>query len=194
MERAESTQACATIPYYLARPSPYAPSTAKSTAWTESALAAGVQSHGCIYSAARTGPSTHRTHSRLKPCSSAQPRVWPTELHLHPLVSEHQHAADYASWSNLRLFPLSLRDRDESLVSTIDIPIEVHPEHNGGTSAGDANANPYISSRMFPKSFGDLQVLDGVSFFVQPGETLCILRSLVASATVSLSRSWAFLA
>jgi len=79
------------------------------------------------------------------------------------------------------------------LASTIDIPIEVHPEHNGGTSAGDPNANPYIAFENVSKSFGDLQVLDGVSFFVQPGETLCILGRSGVGKSVSLQQIMGFL-
>lgn len=72
------------------------------------------------------------------------------------------------------------------MASTADIPIEVHSEHTG-------DQNPYIAFENVFKSFGDLQVLDDVSFFVKPGETLCILGRSGVGKSVSLQQIMGFL-
>ena len=52
---------------------------------------------------------------------------------------------------------------------------------------------PYIAFDRVSKSFGSLKVLDDVSFFVLPGETLCILGRSGVGKSVSLQQIMGFL-
>src|ERR1700756_2149246 len=52
---------------------------------------------------------------------------------------------------------------------------------------------PYISFNKVSKSFGSLVVLDEVSFYVNPGETLCILGRSGVGKSVSLQNIMGFL-
>ncbi len=52
---------------------------------------------------------------------------------------------------------------------------------------------PFIAFEHVSKSFGSLQVLDDVSFFVMPGETLCILGRSGVGKSVSLQTVMGFL-
>jgi phospholipid/cholesterol/gamma-HCH transport system ATP-binding protein len=52
---------------------------------------------------------------------------------------------------------------------------------------------PYISFDKVSKSFGELVVLDEVSFYVHPGETLCILGRSGVGKSVSLQNIMGFL-
>jgi phospholipid/cholesterol/gamma-HCH transport system ATP-binding protein len=54
-------------------------------------------------------------------------------------------------------------------------------------------AAPYIAFENVSKSFGSLTVLDDVSFFVLPGETLCILGRSGVGKSVSLQQIMGFL-
>ena len=54
-------------------------------------------------------------------------------------------------------------------------------------------AAPYIAFEHVSKSFGDLVVLDDVSFFVNSGETLCILGRSGVGKSVSLQQIMGFL-
>lgn len=56
-----------------------------------------------------------------------------------------------------------------------------------------ALAGPYISFEHVYKSFGDFVVLQDVSFFVNPGETLCILGRSGVGKSVSLQMLMGFL-
>jgi phospholipid/cholesterol/gamma-HCH transport system ATP-binding protein len=60
-------------------------------------------------------------------------------------------------------------------------------------SSEGASSHAYISFEHVSKSFGDLQVLDDVSFFVCPGETLCILGRSGVGKSVSLQNIMGFL-
>ncbi len=62
-------------------------------------------------------------------------------------------------------------------------------EEKGTASAPE----PYIAFDKVSKSFGDLVVLDNVSFFVLPGETLCILGRSGVGKSVSLQQIMGFL-
>src|SRR6201999_4264032 len=55
------------------------------------------------------------------------------------------------------------------------------------------NDQPFISFDNVSKSFGDFSVLEGVSFFVNPGETLCILGRSGVGKSVSLQMLMGFL-
>ena len=79
------------------------------------------------------------------------------------------------------------------MASPPDTPeIEVIEEspHPDNTNDGVA---PYISFEKVSKSFGSLTVLDEVSFFVKPGETLCILGRSGVGKSVSLQNIMGFL-
>lgn len=52
---------------------------------------------------------------------------------------------------------------------------------------------PYIAFQDVSKSFGDLKVLDDVSFYVLPGETLCIIGRSGVGKSVSLQQILGFL-
>ncbi len=56
-----------------------------------------------------------------------------------------------------------------------------------------APAGPYIAFQHVSKSFGDFVVLSDVSFFVNPGETLCILGRSGVGKSVSLQILMGFL-
>ncbi len=62
---------------------------------------------------------------------------------------------------------------------------------NGGN--GQANNKPYIEFIDVYKAFGSRVVLDHVSFFVMPGETLCILGRSGVGKSVSLNNLMGFL-
>ena len=69
-----------------------------------------------------------------------------------------------------------------------DIPIEVKPESNG-----NGERHPYIVFENVSKSFGSLEVLKDISFYVMPGETLCILGRSGVGKSVSLQHIMGFL-
>ena len=82
-------------------------------------------------------------------------------------------------------------------------PIETIGESNGihtpherlerGPNGETQKAGPYIAFEHVSKSFGSLNVLDDVSFFVLPGETLCILGRSGVGKSVSLQQIMGFL-
>ncbi len=63
----------------------------------------------------------------------------------------------------------------------------------GVTEVAEDEVAPYISFQNVNKSFGDLVVLKDVSFFVKPGETLCILGRSGVGKSVSLQMLMGFL-
>jgi len=74
---------------------------------------------------------------------------------------------------------------------TPDVPellVETRPEQTE-VPAGTA----YVAFENVSKSFGSLQVLDDVSFFVNAGETLCILGRSGVGKSVSLQQIMGFL-
>jgi phospholipid/cholesterol/gamma-HCH transport system ATP-binding protein len=68
-----------------------------------------------------------------------------------------------------------------------------HAEENPVSDAAQAPVEPYIAFDKVSKSFGSLVVLDEVSFFVNPGETLCILGRSGVGKSVSLQQIMGFL-
>jgi phospholipid/cholesterol/gamma-HCH transport system ATP-binding protein len=62
----------------------------------------------------------------------------------------------------------------------------------GASFAGEEVA-PYIAFENVSKSFGDVVVLENVSFYVKPGETLCILGRSGVGKSVSLQILMGFL-
>jgi len=68
-------------------------------------------------------------------------------------------------------------------------PIEII----NAAAAGEEPGRPYISFEHVCKSFGDVHVLDDVSFSVQAGETLCILGRSGVGKSVSLQQIMGFL-
>ncbi len=69
-----------------------------------------------------------------------------------------------------------------------DIPIEIKAASNG-----HGEGLPYIAFENVSKSFGDLHVLEDISFHVMPGETLCILGRSGVGKSVSLQLIMGFL-
>jgi phospholipid/cholesterol/gamma-HCH transport system ATP-binding protein len=61
------------------------------------------------------------------------------------------------------------------------------------SAPGAEEAAPYIAFECVNKSFGDLVVLKDVSFYVKPGETLCILGRSGVGKSVSLQILMGFL-
>jgi phospholipid/cholesterol/gamma-HCH transport system ATP-binding protein len=78
----------------------------------------------------------------------------------------------------------STPDTPEISVPEVEI-IEQSSQNNG--------VAPYISFDKVSKSFGDLAVLDQVSFYVNSGETLCILGRSGVGKSVSLQQIMGFL-
>jgi phospholipid/cholesterol/gamma-HCH transport system ATP-binding protein len=80
------------------------------------------------------------------------------------------------------------------LASTPETPeiqiIQEQPHHEGSHENGVA---PFIAFEKVTKSFGELIVLDEVSFYVNPGETLCILGRSGVGKSVSLQQIMGFL-
>jgi phospholipid/cholesterol/gamma-HCH transport system ATP-binding protein len=71
---------------------------------------------------------------------------------------------------------------------------EVHAFHRHATQAErEASTGPYIAFEHVYKSFGSFVVLEDVSFFVNPGETLCILGRSGVGKSVSLQMLMGFL-
>jgi phospholipid/cholesterol/gamma-HCH transport system ATP-binding protein len=68
-----------------------------------------------------------------------------------------------------------------------------HAEENPVSDAVQAPVEHYIAFDKVSKSFGSLVVLDEVSFFVNPGETLCILGRSGVGKSVSLQQIMGFL-
>ncbi|MBW4038050.1 MAG: ATP-binding cassette domain-containing protein [Acidobacteria bacterium] len=62
-----------------------------------------------------------------------------------------------------------------------------------GAAFASENAAPYIAFENVSKSFGDFVVLENVSFFVNTGETLCILGRSGVGKSVSLQLLMGFL-
>lgn len=81
----------------------------------------------------------------------------------------------------------------------LDIPVEVirdevlDAQQNGDTSGPAKPPEPYIVFDHVFKAFGDLKVLDDVSFQVLTGETLCILGRSGVGKSVSLQQIMGFL-
>ncbi len=71
-----------------------------------------------------------------------------------------------------------------------DVPILTVPEHD---HVAPAERRPYIEFQNVSKAFGDHVVLDDVSFFVYPGETLCILGRSGVGKSVALHHIMGFL-
>jgi phospholipid/cholesterol/gamma-HCH transport system ATP-binding protein len=72
------------------------------------------------------------------------------------------------------------------------------PDHTRGnlesvTNGQSSSGAPFIAFEHVSKSFGSLRVLDDVSFFVLPGETLCILGRSGVGKSVSLQQIMGFL-
>jgi len=61
------------------------------------------------------------------------------------------------------------------------------------TAVAEEDVAPYIAFEAVNKSFGDLVVLKDVSFYVKPGETLCILGRSGVGKSVSLQILMGFL-
>jgi len=75
------------------------------------------------------------------------------------------------------------------VASTPDLPqIEIIEESSHRNGVG-----PYIAFEKVSKSFGDLVVLDEISFHVDPGETLCILGRSGVGKSVTLQLIMGFL-
>src|SRR5215469_6066180 len=71
-------------------------------------------------------------------------------------------------------------------MSHLNHPHLLHSEHSLG-------AQPYIEFKDVSKSFGENRVLQDVSFYVFPGETLCILGRSGVGKSVSLHHIMGFL-
>ena len=80
------------------------------------------------------------------------------------------------------------------MASPPDTPeIEIVQESPHPEGVSNNGVAPYISFEKVSKSFGSLTVLDEVSFFVKPGETLCILGRSGVGKSVSLQNIMGFL-
>src|SRR5258706_1748137 len=68
-----------------------------------------------------------------------------------------------------------------------------HLHNDSSDKPPEASQEPYIEFKDVSKSFGDNHVLDHVSFFAMPGETLCILGRSGVGKSVSLHHIMGFL-
>ena len=86
------------------------------------------------------------------------------------------------------------------------VPVEIiHPQHgrthsndeeaadDKGQASGEESVIPFIAFEHVSKAFGSNIVLDDVSFFVLPGETLCIIGRSGVGKSVSLQQIMGFL-
>jgi phospholipid/cholesterol/gamma-HCH transport system ATP-binding protein len=73
-------------------------------------------------------------------------------------------------------------------MTTLDVALE---KSAGEVAPGDVH--PYIEFQHVSKAFGSKRVLDDVSFFVNPGETICILGRSGVGKSVSLHHIMGFL-
>ena len=99
--------------------------------------------------------------------------------------------------------PLSLGLMAEPEIIPVEIhtPQQGHANGNSGalSAAGDAKAvpkderTPFIEFENVSKAFGDKVVLNEVSFFVMPGETLCIIGRSGVGKSVSLQQILGFM-
>jgi phospholipid/cholesterol/gamma-HCH transport system ATP-binding protein len=76
-------------------------------------------------------------------------------------------------------------DQEHAFSGTADLP--------GAQFAANGGNGPYIAFEGVCKSFGDFVVLKDVSFYVNPGETLCILGRSGVGKSVSLQILMGFL-
>lgn len=76
-----------------------------------------------------------------------------------------------------------------------DIPVEIISQVGGEREVNEPEAaeQPYIAFEQVSKSFGDLHVLDNVSFSIGAGKTLCILGRSGVGKSVSLQHIMGFL-
>ncbi len=83
----------------------------------------------------------------------------------------------------------------DSAIIPSEIPIEVVGEIPQSEKREESapQAHPYIAFEHVSKSFGDVNVLDDVSFSVSAGETLCILGRSGVGKSVSLQQIMGFL-
>ena len=84
-------------------------------------------------------------------------------------------------------------NEEEAEAIAQEATIAAEPGLAGATSSTAAPIGPYISFEHVCKSFGDFIVLEDVSFFVNPGETLCILGRSGVGKSVSLQILMGFL-
>ncbi|RXS96526.1 ATP-binding cassette domain-containing protein [Silvibacterium dinghuense] len=92
---------------------------------------------------------------------------------------------------------------DESGTSQNDLPVIEAILPSGAAESDSVSGReatgpsgeiaPYVAFEHVSKSFGSLTVLDDVSFFVNPGETLCILGRSGVGKSVSLQQIMGFL-
>ena len=81
-------------------------------------------------------------------------------------------------------------------IETVTESVGIHHHHDRlepGPDGQTQKSAPYIAFEHVFKSFGSLTVLDDVSFFVLPGETLCILGRSGVGKSVSLQQIMGFL-
>ncbi len=84
-------------------------------------------------------------------------------------------------------------NEEEAEAIAQEATIAAEPGLAGAASSTAAPIGPYISFEHVCKSFGDFIVLEDVSFFVNPGETLCILGRSGVGKSVSLQILMGFL-
>ncbi len=80
----------------------------------------------------------------------------------------------------------------EDVATEVGEFFEQAAEQNEQTAV-EVQDHPYISFQHIYKSFGSFKVLEDVSFFVKPGETLCILGRSGVGKSVSLQMLMGFL-
>jgi phospholipid/cholesterol/gamma-HCH transport system ATP-binding protein len=92
-----------------------------------------------------------------------------------------------------------INGKDVPLPPPDETPLEIPPEllreaqESNGVPQGPAKPEPYIVFDHVSKAFGDLHVLDDVSFHIMAGETVCILGRSGVGKSVTLQHIMGFL-
>ena len=138
-------------------------------------------------SAAETAAgTTEQTAAEVAEEQMAKPLIDDVSEDVAPTVSEF--IAEAAAANKEEVATLA----EEAVTPAEESAMRAAGETEGVEGKPDAVA-PYISFENVNKSFGDLVVLKDVSFYVKPGETLCILGRSGVGKSVSLQILMGFL-
>jgi phospholipid/cholesterol/gamma-HCH transport system ATP-binding protein len=109
----------------------------------------------------------------------------------------HQAANEEDLPENFQYLDTIADEKGPESVADEETEAREHPEDTDNPALHQADEkepeHPYIAFEHVSKSFGDLHVLDDVSFFVLRGETLCILGRSGVGKSVSLQQIMGFL-
>lgn len=126
-----------------------------------------------------------------------KPKVVEEAAATKPAADVHPSAQDSDEWMDLSLSGLMDEHIDRDPAPAVEEFMSQAAEANEVEAESVTEAKvapvPYISFEHVSKSFGDFDVLKDVSFYVYPGETLCILGRSGVGKSVSLQMLMGFL-